>query len=208
MSEDSFFSCSPCKPMMKADDAETMKLTAGNSSYVCCKKINSDINLEAPNTGQLLEKCKANANDDHGIGALLHINLNTTQCTAGLHWFWGRGTSYLRGGVQYEDLLHYGQLKVPNDGVYAIYSYIQFDSYTSQNNIDRPKPEMHVLYKNGKELVQMNKFMLRTHSYTSSQVGPLLVELKAGDTIHVAVGTMRKFIFNDPLSSVFGIYKL
>ena len=126
----------------------------------------------------------------------------------GLHWFWGRGTSYLRGGVQYEDLLHYGQLKVPNDGVYAIYSYIQFDSYTSQNNIDRPKPEMHVLYKNGKELVQMNKFMLRTHSYTSSQVGPLLVELKAGDTIHVAVGTMRKFIFNDPLSSVFGIYKL
>ena len=92
--------------------------------------------------------------------------------------------------------------------MYAIYSYIQFDSYTSKNNIDRPKPEMHVLYKNGKELVQMNKFMLRTHSYTSSQVGPLLVELKAGDTIHVAVGAMGKFIFNDPLSSVFGIYKL
>ena len=46
VSEDSFFSCSPCKPMIKADDAETMRLTTGNSSYVCCKKINSDNNLE------------------------------------------------------------------------------------------------------------------------------------------------------------------
>ena len=126
----------------------------------------------------------------------------------GLHWALGKNPSYLRGGVEYEDLQHYGRLKVPSDGLYAIYSYIQFDSYTSKNSIDRPKPEMHVLYKNGKELLHINKFMLRTYSYTNSQVGPLLIELKAGDSIHVSIGSMGRFIYNDPLSSVFGIYKL
>nr|XP_034327982.1 uncharacterized protein LOC105317222 [Crassostrea gigas] len=207
--EDSFYSCSPCKPMMRADDADTMRLATGNSSLVCCKRISPDVQLELPNTGQLLEECQAKQ-DDYGstVGALLYINLNLTQCTSGLHWKLGRETTYKKGGVVYEDSTHYGKLTVPSDGVYAVYSYIQFDSYTGNSKLDHPKPEMHVLYKNGNQLLQMNKFMLRQHSYITSQVGPILVELKARDWIHVAVGSMGRFIHNNPQSSVFGLYKL
>eukprot|EP00105_Crassostrea_gigas_P000344 XP_011412108.2 PREDICTED: uncharacterized protein LOC105317222 [Crassostrea gigas] len=57
--EDSFYSCSPCKPMTRADDADTMRLATGNSSFVCCKRISPDVQLELPNTGQLLEECQA-----------------------------------------------------------------------------------------------------------------------------------------------------
>uniref|UniRef100_A0A8W8IU12 THD domain-containing protein n=1 Tax=Magallana gigas TaxID=29159 RepID=A0A8W8IU12_MAGGI len=185
--EDSFYSCSPCKPMMRADDADTMRLATGNSSLVCCKRISPDVQLELPNTGQLLEECQAKQ---------------------GLHWKLGRETTYKKGGVVYEDSTHYGKLTVPSDGVYAVYSYIQFDSYTGNSKLDHPKPEMHVLYKNGNQLLQMNKFMLRQHSYITSQVGPILVELKARDWIHVAVGSMGRFIHNNPQSSVFGLYKL
>uniref|UniRef100_K1S1Q8 THD domain-containing protein n=1 Tax=Magallana gigas TaxID=29159 RepID=K1S1Q8_MAGGI len=185
--EDSFYSCSPCKPMMKADDADTMTLATGNSSFVCCNRIIQDVQLELPNTGQLLEEC---------------------QSKKGLHWKLGSKTTYMRGGVGYEDLLHYGRLTVPSDGIYTVYSYIQFDSYTGNSQLDRPKPEMHVLYKNGDQLVQMNKFMLRQHSYITSQVGPILVELKARDSVHVAVGSMGRFIHNNPQSSVFGMFKL
>uniref|UniRef100_K1RFX7 THD domain-containing protein n=1 Tax=Magallana gigas TaxID=29159 RepID=K1RFX7_MAGGI len=163
--EDLFYSCSPCKPMIKADDADTMRLATENSSFVCCKRIR-------------------------------------------LHWMVGRGTSYIKGGVVYEDSAHYGKLTVPSDGVYAVYSYIQFDSYTGNSKLDHSKPDMHVLYKNGNQLIQMNKFMLRKHSYITSQVGPILVELKARDSIHVAVGSMGRFIHNSPQSSVFGMYKL
>eukprot|EP00105_Crassostrea_gigas_P033736 XP_011457212.1 PREDICTED: uncharacterized protein LOC105349205 [Crassostrea gigas] len=207
--EDSFYSCSPCKPMMKADDADTMTLATGNSSFVCCNRIIQDVQLELPNTGQLLEECQSKK-DDNGstVGALLYINLNLTRCTSGLHWKLGSKTTYMRGGVGYEDLLHYGRLTVPSDGIYTVYSYIQFDSYTGNSQLDRPKPEMHVLYKNGDQLVQMNKFMLRQHSYITSQVGPILVELKARDSVHVAVGSMGRFIHNNPQSSVFGMFKL
>lgn len=209
LSEDSFYSCSPCKPMIMADDADTMRLAMGNSSFVCCKRISTDVKLELPNTGQLLEECQTKK-DDAGsrVGALLYINLNLTKCHSGLRWKLGRGASYVKGGVEYEDLLHYGRLTVPSDGIYTVYSYIQFDSYTGNSNLDRPKPEMHVLYKNGNQLVQMNKFMLRQHSYITSQVGPILVELKARDSIHVAVGSMGRFIHNNPQSSLFGMFKL
>ncbi|XP_052706249.1 uncharacterized protein LOC128181770 [Crassostrea angulata] len=207
--EDSFYSCSPCKPMMRADDADTMRLATGNSSFVCCKRISQDVKLEEPNTGQLLEECQAKRGTDEGtVGALMYINLTQSQCTSGLHWMLSGGTSYMKGGVVYEDSTHYGKLTVPSDGVYAVYSYIQFDSYTSNSKLDRPKPEMHVLYKNGDQLVQMNKFMLRKHIYITSQVGPILVELKARDSIHVAVGSMGGFIHNNPQSSVVGLYKL
>lgn len=99
---------------------------------------------------------------------------------------------------------------VPSDGVYAVYSYIQFDSYTVHVNrtLDRPKQEIHVLYKNDFQLIQLNKFMIRQHSFMTSHVGPILVELKARDSIHVAVGSMGRFIHNSPQSSVFGMYKL
>ncbi|XP_052706247.1 uncharacterized protein LOC128181769 [Crassostrea angulata] len=207
--EDLFYSCSPCKPMIKADDADTMRLATGNSSFVCCKRISQDVNLEVPNKGHLLEECQSNKdNGGEAVGALLYINLNLTRCISGLHWMVGRGTSYIKGGVVYEDSTHYGKLTVPSDGVYAVYSYIQFDSYTGNSNLDHSKPDMHVLYKNGDQLIQMNKFMLRKHSYITSQVGPILVELKARDSVHVAVGSMGRFIHNSPQSSVFGMYKL
>lgn len=207
--EDLFYSCSPCKPMIKADDADTMRLATGNSSFVCCKRISQDVNLEVPNKGHLLEECQSNKdNGGEAVGALLYINLNLTRCISGLHWMVGRGTSYIKGGVVYEDSTHYGKLTVPSDGVYAVYSYIQFDSYTGNSKLDHSKPDMHVLYKNGDQLIQMNKFMLRKHSYITSQVGPILVELKARDSIHVAVGSMGRFIHNSPQSSVFGMYKL
>lgn len=125
----------------------------------------------------------------------------------GLHWVVGKGSSYMRGGVKYENLTDYGRLVVPTDGMYAVYSYIQFNSYTGEITLNRPKPEMHVLYRNGGQLIHMNKFMLRQTSYTKSQVGPILVQLKAGDKIHVVV-KKTQLIYNDDQLSVFGLYKL
>ena len=43
--EDTFYECSPCKPMMMNNEAGTMRLYSGNSSYVCCKKISSNTKL-------------------------------------------------------------------------------------------------------------------------------------------------------------------
>jgi hypothetical protein len=43
--EDLFYSCSPCSPMMKAEDVD-MNLNMGNASHVCCRKINTDIQLQ------------------------------------------------------------------------------------------------------------------------------------------------------------------
>ncbi|XP_061194092.1 uncharacterized protein LOC133202313 [Saccostrea echinata] len=206
--EEMFYSCSPCSPMMKAEDADVLHLSTGNTSYICCKMIKKDIKLEVPNTGQLLEECRAKAGDNSSVGALLYINPD--ECSkdeSGLHWSQVKGSSYIKGGIEYEDMMKYGKLIVPSDGIYVVYSYIQFDSYTGESTLDRTKPAMIALYKNEQELVHMNKFMLRQHSYTTSQVGPIFVPLKARDEIHVAVSN-AKIIYNDPQSSVFGINKL
>lgn len=37
--EDSFYSCSPCEPKVRTDDADTMRLFMKSSSMVCCKKM-------------------------------------------------------------------------------------------------------------------------------------------------------------------------
>ncbi|XP_062567871.1 uncharacterized protein LOC134230100 [Saccostrea cucullata] len=206
--EDVIYSCSSCVSMIKVEDADVLQLNTGNSSYICCKAIRKDIKLEVANTGQLLEECRTKAGDNTSIGALLYINLD--ECSKdepGLHWSHGTGSSYIKGGIIYEDMVKYGRLIVPSDGIYVVYSYIQFDSYTGESTLDRTKPAMLTLYKNGGELVHMNKFMLRKHSYTTSQVGPIFVPLKAGDKIHAAVSNL-KIIYNDPQSSVFGINKL
>lgn len=206
--EDVFYSCSPCSPMMKAEDAKVLHMNTGNSSYMCCKMIKKDLKLEVPNTGQLLEECRAKAGDNSSVGALLYIK--TEKCSkgaSGLHWSQLNGSSYIKGGIKYEDMINYGKLIVPSAGIYVVYSYIQFDSYTGETTLDKTKPAMHAIYKNGKDLVHMNKFMLRQHSYTRSQVGPIFVPLKASDELHVAVSN-AKIIYNDQQSSVFGINKL
>lgn len=37
--EDLFYSCLPCEPMVRTDDADTMRLFMKSSSMVCCKKM-------------------------------------------------------------------------------------------------------------------------------------------------------------------------
>lgn len=44
--EDSFYSCSPCKPMVRTDDANTMKLFMRSSSMLCCKLISPVVKVE------------------------------------------------------------------------------------------------------------------------------------------------------------------
>lgn len=44
--EDSFFSCSPCEPLVRADDADTMRLFMKSSAMVCCKRISSVVKIE------------------------------------------------------------------------------------------------------------------------------------------------------------------
>ncbi|XP_061194216.1 uncharacterized protein LOC133202415 [Saccostrea echinata] len=206
--EDVFFSCSPCSPMMKAEDVDTMKYQIGNNSTVCCKRITTNVRLQVPNTGHLLQACRSKAGDNSSIGALLYINPDRYhKDESGLHWSQVNGSSYINGGIKYEDMMEYGKLIVPSDGIYVVYSYIQFDSYTGESTLDRTKSAMLSLFKNGKELVHLNKFTLRRFSYTSSQVGPILIPMKTGDSIHVAVSN-AKIIYNNPRSSVFGIFKL
>lgn len=45
-SEDSFYSCSPCKPMVRTYDADTMRLFMKSSSMLCCKRTSPDFNIE------------------------------------------------------------------------------------------------------------------------------------------------------------------
>lgn len=45
LEDDVFYSCSPCSPMMKADDVD-MNLKMGNASHVCCRKISTSIKLQ------------------------------------------------------------------------------------------------------------------------------------------------------------------
>lgn len=44
--EDSFYSCLPCEPMARTDDADTMRLFMKSSSMVCCKKMIYPVNIE------------------------------------------------------------------------------------------------------------------------------------------------------------------
>lgn len=44
--EDSFYSCSPCEPMVRTDDADTMRLFMKSSSMVCCKRISPVVKIE------------------------------------------------------------------------------------------------------------------------------------------------------------------
>lgn len=44
--EDSFFSCSPCKPMVRTADANTMKLFMRSSSMLCCKLISPVVKVQ------------------------------------------------------------------------------------------------------------------------------------------------------------------
>lgn len=43
--EDSFYSCSPCEPMVKTYDADTMRLFMKSSSMLCCKRTSPDYNV-------------------------------------------------------------------------------------------------------------------------------------------------------------------
>lgn len=44
--EESFHTCSPCEPMIRTDDADTMRLFMKSSSMVCCKRISPVVKIE------------------------------------------------------------------------------------------------------------------------------------------------------------------
>lgn len=53
--EDSFYSCSPCEPMVRTDDADTMRLFMKSSSMVCCKRISPVVKIEVSITEVMIE---------------------------------------------------------------------------------------------------------------------------------------------------------
>lgn len=44
--EDSFFSCSPCEPLVRTVDANTMRLFMRSSSMLCCKLISPVVKVQ------------------------------------------------------------------------------------------------------------------------------------------------------------------
>lgn len=53
--EDSFYSCSPCDPMVRIYDANTMRLFMKSSSMVCCKRISSDFKVEVNKVYEVID---------------------------------------------------------------------------------------------------------------------------------------------------------
>lgn len=53
--EDSFYSCSPCEPMVKTDDADTIRLFMKSSSMVCCKRISPVVKIDVSITEVMIE---------------------------------------------------------------------------------------------------------------------------------------------------------
>lgn len=44
--DDSFYSCLPCEPLIRTDDADTMRLYMKSASMVCCKRISPVVRIE------------------------------------------------------------------------------------------------------------------------------------------------------------------
>ena len=114
--------------------------------------------------------------------------------------------SYIQGGITYDRCS--GRARVPQDGMYGVYSYVQFDAYSVEPSLLLKEDKLiyHILYNSGTQTnIKFNRFPLLKQTFTVSQIGPVIVPLRANDTIEVRTSG-EEWIQGS--QSVFGIYKL
>ncbi|OWF40066.1 uncharacterized protein LOC110464259 [Mizuhopecten yessoensis] len=124
----------------------------------------------------------------------------------GLRWTQYDG-SYLRGGVTITTIGSYTMLQVPEDGLYRVYSDLEFrGNLDSEEDVTKANIQVHSLVRFPNKVVQMNRFTLKENDIKKS-VATAVLELNAQDAIFVAVKDIS-YIYDDSSVNRFGLYKL
>ncbi|KAK3095806.1 hypothetical protein FSP39_019431 [Pinctada imbricata] len=182
-----YFQCNPCELMMRA--TADISYESVNGTTICCKQMDK-AKYQEPNRGSILSQC-AEAQKN-----LAWRNPNTVT----------RTTSYKRGNVDVDYCT--GEITINENGLYGVYSYIQFNSYTVDTRDMMKKDAMvyqMIFNTRTNQMLQFSRFTLDKDAYTRDQIGPVILPLKASDKLVVKTN-YEKYI--QPESTVFGLYKL
>ncbi|XP_033759989.1 uncharacterized protein LOC117342102 [Pecten maximus] len=125
---------------------------------------------------------------------------------SGLRWTEYDG-SYLKGEVTLSRIASYTMLTVPEDGLYVVYSDLEFrGSIDSDGDVNKVNIQVHSLVRYPNKVVQMHRFSLKENDIKKS-VATAVLQLNAQDAIFVAVKDMS-YIYDDSKINRFGLYKL